>query len=152
MHIKAILVGMAFATSLATAPLAAQGLTGTWELSAEGGRGAQTITLELVESGDALTGTVTMAMGGPRGGRGGRGGGGGAARPGGGGPQTLEISDGTVSGSDFTFAIVLDFGGNSVTMQYSGSVDGDEMEGRIEGGRGGDRPFSGKRGGQLGRR
>jgi len=140
MTVRSILAVTALAASVAAAPVAAQGVTGTWELSAEGGRGPQTITLELVASGEALTGTVTMAMGGPRGGRGGGGG------PGGGGPQALEITDGTVSGDTFSFSIVLARGGNSVTMHYSGSVDGDEMEGTIEGGRGGGRPFTGQRG------
>ena len=142
MKFRAILAVTALAASVAAAPVAAQGLTGTWEVSAEGGRGPQNITMALVASGESLTGTVTMAMGGPRGGRGG----GGGAGPGGGGPQTLEITDGTVSGSDFSFSIVLERGGNVMTTHYSGSVDGDEMEGTIEGGRGGGRAFTGKRG------
>lgn len=119
-------------------PAAAQDLTGTWEVTAEGRRGPQSTTFALVQSGESLTGTVTMAMGGPRGG----GGGGGA------GQQTLEITDGTVTGSAFTFTVTFQAGGNSISMQYSGSIDGDEMEGSIEGGRGGGRPFTGTRGGQ----
>lgn len=126
------------ALSLAASPLLAQTLTGTWEISAEGRRGPQTMVLELVQDGTELTGTLTMTMGGRRGG----GGGGGA-----GGSRTVEISDGIVDGKSFGFAMTLEMGGNSMTQSYSGTFEADEMRGTIEGGRGGGREFTGSRGG-----
>jgi hypothetical protein len=119
-------------TAFTVTPIAAQDLSGSWELTAEGGRGGQqTMTLALTQDGAELTGTITLAVG----------------RRGGGGPQTLEVSDGMVDGSSFSFGVTLNFGGNSITQTYSGTVDGDSMEGTIEGGRGGGRPFTGARGG-----
>jgi hypothetical protein len=111
-----------------------------WELSSETGRGTLTQTLTLVADGPTLTGTVTVTGGGGR--RGGRGGGGG-----GGGPQTIEISDATIEGMSFTFTVTRSFGDNSFSQVYSGTFEGDTMEGTIEGGRGGGQPFTGTRGG-----
>ena len=127
--------------SLSAAPVAAQNLTGTWELSQETQRGPRTSTLALVQDGTTLTGTLTLTLGGRRGGGGG----------GGGGPWEVEIEDGTVEGNSFSFTMTLSFGDNSFTQEYSGTFDGDSMEGEIagggrRGGGGGPRPFTGKRG------
>ena len=123
-----------------SAPAAAQDLSGGWEITSEGRRGAQTMTLMLVQDGSELSGTITMAMGGGR-----RGGGGG-----GGGAREVEISDGSVNGNEFTFTMVIEFNGNSISQVFSGTFEGDSMEGSIEGsgrgGRGGGaRDFTGKR-------
>jgi len=120
--------------TLSAAPLAGQDLTGTWEITAQGQRGARNMTLALVQDGGALTGTVTFTMGGRRGGGGG-----------GGGEQTIEISDGEVDGSAFSFAMTITRGGNSFTQAFSGTFEEDAMEGSIEGGRGGGQPFTGER-------
>jgi len=124
------------AFALSASPAVAQNLTGTWQLTSETGRGTMTQTLVLQQDGDKLTGTVTFG-----GGR--RGGGGG----GGGGPQAIDISDGKVDGSSFSFTMTIEFNGNSFSQQYSGTVDGDSMTGEASGGRGGSRPFTGTRGG-----
>lgn len=134
---KLTLLAAAFVLVAWAAPAAAQDLTGTWAVEAQGRRGPQTMTFELVQDGSSLTGKVTMTMGGRRGG----GGGGGA------GAQTLEIEEGSVEGSDFSLRYTLSFNGNSIPFNISGSVDGDEMSGTIDGGRGGGRPFTGTRGG-----
>ncbi len=125
---SAVLTALAFTTL----PLAGQDLTGTWVVSAKGRRSPQTMTLELRQDGSELTGTVTTAAGGRRGG-------------GGGGAQTVEVTDGHADGGSFGFSIVQTFGDNSITQAFSGTIDGDAMEGSIEGGRGGARPFSGER-------
>jgi hypothetical protein len=122
--------------ALSAAPVAAQDLTGTWEISSETQRGPQNLTLELVQDGSALTGTVTLTMGGRRGGGGG-----------GGGERTMEISHGEVDGMSFSFLYTISFGERSISQSYSGTFEGDAMEGTIEGGRGGGRPFTGERGG-----
>ena len=54
--------------ALAAAPVAAQDLSGSWEISTEGRRGPQTMMLELVQDGAELTGTITLTLGGRRGG------------------------------------------------------------------------------------
>ncbi len=132
---RALVPGLALAFVTLAAPASAQTLSGTWEIESQGRRGAQTMTLSLVQDGAELTGTVTLAMGGRRGG-----GGGGA------GAREIVIEDGSVEGNAFGFAITLEFAGNSVTQSFSGTFEGDSMEGTIEGGRGGGRPFTGRRG------
>ena len=131
-----VLGGACVALVLAVAPVTAQDVSGSWEISSEGRRGPQTMTLTLVQDGAELTGTVTLAAGGRRGGRGG-----------GGGMQTVELSDGTVDGAAFSFSLVRSFNGNSITQAFSGTIAGDSMEGAIEGGRGGGQPFAGRRAG-----
>ena len=119
--------------TIAPAPVSAQGLAGMWEISQETGRGTRTLMLTLVVDGSTLTGSVTFTGGGRRGGGGG------------GGPQTIEISDGTIDGSSFSFTVTRTFGDNSFAQVYSGTIDGAMLAGTVEGGRGGGRPFTGKR-------
>ncbi|MCH7532992.1 MAG: hypothetical protein IIB36_14725 [Gemmatimonadetes bacterium] len=141
MNYRTVGAALVAVAALSAAPVAAQNLTGTWELSQETQRGPRTSTLALVQDGTTLTGTLTLTLGGRRGGGGG----------GGGGPREFEIEDGTVEGNSFSFTMTLSFGDNSFTQEYSGTFDGDSMEGEIagggrRGGGGGPRPFTGKRG------
>ena len=92
-----------------------------------------TLVLEVEEQG--LEGILTMQ---PRGG-GPRGGG-----PRGGSPPQMVLSDGAVEGASFSFTVTMSMRGNSITQEFSGSVDGDEMSGTITTPRG-ERPFSGTR-------
>ena len=85
----------------------------------------------LAQDGEALTGTMTFSLGGP----GGRGG----------GSQELEVSNGTVDGNSFSFTVTLSFQGNSFDLNYSGTVDGDEMSWTRGGPRGGGQPFTGQK-------
>lgn len=135
MNHRAILTAVVTAAALTTSPASAQNVSGTWQITSETQRGTLNQTLTLAVSGSSLTGTMTFGGGGRRGGGGG------------GGPQSFEISDGTVDGDSFSFTVLLDFGGNSFTLSFSGTVDGDTMEGTREGGRGGGQPFTGTRGG-----
>ncbi|HIF22557.1 MAG TPA: hypothetical protein EYQ27_11780 [Gemmatimonadetes bacterium] len=139
MNRRTIVAAIVAAAALSAAPVAAQNLTGTWELSQETQRGARTSTLTLVQDGSGLTGTLTLTLGGRRGGGGG-----------GGGAMEVSVDDGMVDGNSFSFSVTLTFGDNSITQSYSGTFDGDSMEGGIEGGGrrgggGGPRPFTGKR-------
>ena len=128
-----LLIALLATAVLTAAPASAQNLAGTWEITSETGRGTRTQTLTLTVDGMTLTGTVSFRGGG-------RGGGGG-----GGGPQSIEISDGTIEGSSFTFTVTRNFGGNDFSLVYAGTFEGNTIEGTIEGGRGGGRPFKGKR-------
>ncbi|GIS79633.1 MAG: hypothetical protein CM1200mP14_11990 [Gammaproteobacteria bacterium] len=70
MKIRNLLITLLLSVAMAS-PGAAQDLTGTWEISTQGGRGGpQTSTLVLAQDGETLTGTITFSLGG-RGGRGG---------------------------------------------------------------------------------
>lgn len=92
-------------------------IDGKWSRETQGKAGPQTQTLTLKADGNKLTGTMEQ--------------GGGKA-----GPAT--ISDGTVNGANVEFKIVRDFGGNSVTQTYKGTVSATELKLTIEGaGKGG---------------
>ncbi len=142
MNHRSIVTALVAAAALTAAPTSAQNVGGTWQITSEGRRGPKTQTLVLAVEGSTLTGTLTFGGGGRRGGGGG-----------GRGPQApLEITDGTVDGNAFSFSMMLEFGGGSITIAYSGTVDGDTMEGSRTfsgGGRGGGQPtpFTGTRGG-----
>jgi hypothetical protein len=142
MNRRTIVAALVAVAALSAAPVAAQDLSGTWELSQQTQRGQRTSALVLVQDGAELTGTLTLTLGGRRGGGGG----------GGGGAQEVTVEEGMVSGNNFSFSITLSFGDNSITQEYSGTFDGDAMEGEIvgggrRGGGGGPRPFTGTRGG-----
>ena len=119
------------AVAMSSASASAQNLSGTWQLSSESPRGTQTQTLTLVVEGATLAGTVTLAAGG---------------RGGGGGLETIEISDATIDGNSFAFTITRSGRGGSFEVGYSGTIDGDTISGTIGGGRGGPLPFTGTRG------
>ena len=111
------------------APVVAQSapnLTGTWEITSEGPRGARTQTFMLKQDGAALTGSTEMR------GRGGEGG------------TTVQIKDGKVDGNSFTFTIEMSMGERTFSQTYKGTVTGDAMEGTITTQRG-DTPFKGAR-------
>lgn len=140
MSMTSRLAGAALTVALAAALPAsvnAQSLSGSWELETEGRRGPQTITMTLEHEGSSLGGMVTLRA--PMGRRGGGGGGGGA-------PPTreVEITEGSVDGSAFSFTIVLEANGNSIEQTYEGTFDGNTMSGEVSGMRGA-RPFTGKR-------
>ena len=69
---KTTLAALAVAGSFAlwTAPASGQDLTGTWNVQSQTQRGTQNITLELVQDGSDLAGSVVMSFGGRRGGGG----------------------------------------------------------------------------------
>jgi hypothetical protein len=121
---------LAVAALTAAQPLSAQDLSGTWELSVETQRGTQTQTLVLVQEGARLAGRVTFSVGG---------------RGGGGGSQTVEITDGVVEGNRFSFAVTRNARGGTISQSYAGTIEGDTMEDSMEGGRGGSQRFTGSR-------
>ncbi len=134
MKIRAVLTLVALAAAFSAAPASAQNMSGTWQITSQGRRGSVTQTLVVQQQGSTITGTLTAMGGGPRGG--GRGGG-----------EPIEISDGSVDGASFSFAVTFEVGGRgSITTTYTGTYEGDFMEGTIEGPRGGGQPFMGTRG------
>ena len=85
-----------------------------WTQAGRNGGPDRTNTLVLKLDGDKLTGKLTAP------------GRGGAA------PTPTDITDGKVTGSDVSFNIVRDFGGNSVTMKYSGKFADGAIKGKID--------------------
>ena len=113
-------------TLLAVSAFAAD-ISGKWvaQVPGRGGEPMET-TFTFKVAGDKLTGAVTTPMG------------------------DLEISEGTVSGEEVSFATVLPFGDGNMKFVYTGKIAGDEikfkreMKGALEGpppggGRGGGR-------------
>jgi len=109
---KTRIVGLLTATVLLTTlTVLAESVTGTWKGSYPG-RDGQTreSTRVLKAEGEKLTGTVA------------------------GGRGESEIKDGTIKGSDISFSVVRNFGGNEVTVKYKGKVVGDAIQFKVEAG------------------
>ena len=109
---RRILLAAVLAAGAAIALFAAD-IDGTWTRETQGKNGPQTQTLTLKANGKQLTGKMS-----------GRGG-------------DIDISEGTVDGNNVAFKVVQDFGGNSVTQSYAGTVSGSELKLTVEGGGGG---------------
>jgi hypothetical protein len=102
---------------IALVALAADAITGKWTMEQAGRNGgpARVSTFDLKADGAKLTGTMLApAMG--------MGGGAPAA------PTPTPISNGKVDGNNFSFDVVRDFGGNSMTIKYEGTVSGSDMK------------------------
>jgi hypothetical protein len=57
----------------------------------------------------------------------------------------IAIADGKVSGDTISFTVKMDRGGNSVEQKYTGTIAGDEIKFKREGGQGPAREFTAKR-------
>ncbi len=128
----------AFGTLALAAPaIDAQEISGAWQIVSETPRNTLLLDLDLQQDGAALTGTVVPRPGGR------------AGQP---APESederpaLDIQDGSVDGSAFSFAFAFDAGGREIRMVVNGHFAGDSMEGTIQI-RGQERPFEGQRGG-----
>jgi hypothetical protein len=102
-------------------------IDGKWAADVPGrGGNTQIQMLTLKASGSALTGTFEGARGG-----------------------AVDISDGTIDGSNVSFKVVREFNGNQFTQQYKGTLSSSgELTLTVSGGGRGD----GKRGGKGGGR
>ncbi len=97
-------------------------VTGKWTAQVPG-RSGQTReqTFNFKSAGDKLEGTVSGRQG------------------------DVAISDGKVSGDTISFTVKMEYGGNTVEQKYTGSVAGDEIKFKREGGQGPAREFTAKR-------
>jgi hypothetical protein len=128
MNRSAVFAALVAAVAFTAAPVEGQ-LAGTWEVTTQGGRGGpQTSALVLAQDGGTLTGTMMFNLPEQAG-----------------GPQELEVSNGMVDGNSFSFTVTLSIQGNSIDLNYSGTVDGDEMSGTRGGPRGGGQSFTGEK-------
>lgn len=80
-------------------------VTGRWEMEMEGSMGSFDVTLSLEQQGARFEGTMNTQFG-----------------PG-------KVVNGVVSGSEVSFALVVDAGGDTVRLDLSGEASGDEMSG-----------------------
>jgi hypothetical protein len=95
---------------------------GTWKLVVNTPMGAQESTLVIQSSGGTLTGTQSAGSGG-------------SGRP---------IDEGTVDGNDITWKASITKP-MPMTLEFSGTVDGDKISGSVKLGMFGNAPFSGER-------
>jgi hypothetical protein len=112
---KALVVafGLLLTMGFAKAALAQEtaNVAGAWEMSMEGRRGAMTQTLTIKQDGGKITGTLKGMRGDTN-------------------------FEGTVEGNKISFTIKQETGRGTFTMNYNGTVSGDEMKGTASMGRG----------------
>lgn len=80
-------------------------ITGNWKASAEGPNGSMERTFTFKQEGAKLTGETNSSMLGKS-----------------------VINDGKVEGDTVTFSITADFGGQSMKVEYSGKISGNEIK------------------------
>jgi hypothetical protein len=121
---KVVVLLMALMTAICCIALAAD-IDGKWTVEVQGRGGTQTQTLTLMAVGSNLTGSLDAGRSG-----------------------AVEISGGTIDGSNVSFKIIREFNGNQVTREYKGTLSGtSELRLTVSGGGGG----RGGRGGRDGR-
>jgi imidazolonepropionase-like amidohydrolase len=103
----------------ATAP-AAQ-LAGGWTMTLTSPQGPLDITMTLTQTGNAFTGTMTSSLG------------------------SQEISDGQINGRNVTWTSTIQIGGQSITLNYRGEVEGNRMTGSADLGSFGSATFTAER-------
>ncbi len=116
-----IVVIVAIATLLMTAIIVnarSVDVTGTWKLTVESQAGTGTPTVTLKQDGEAITGTYKGQLGeGPL--------------------------KGTLKGSDIKFIINVNVQGQDLEIEYTGTVDGKTMKGKVKLGEFGEGTFTG---------
>ena len=96
-------------------------VAGTWEMTSEGRNGPQTQTLTIQQDGATIKGTLKGTRG----------------------DAPLE---GTVTGNKLTFTVKRQTqSGDTMVMEYTGTVEGNSIKGKVHSERFGDRDFTAKR-------
>ena len=95
-------------------------VTGTWKLTVETANGTGNPTLTLKQEGEELSGTYKGRFG----------------------EAPLK---GTVKGKDINFSLKVSGQGQELQIEYSGTVDGDTMKGKVKLGELGEGTFSGRK-------
>ena len=100
--------------ALVSIAFAQGGIDGKWEAKVTTQRGEQTTTFEFKNAGGNVTGTVSTGQG------------------------STEIKNGKLAGSNLTFETTQPGrgGGEPTTMKWTGTVSGDSLKLKREGGRG----------------
>ena len=88
----------------------AAGAAGTWKWSYQGfGGNSVDVELKLKQDGEKLTGTISGFQG-----------------------QENEIKDGTIKDDKVSFKVTRDFGGQTMSTTYTGTLAGDSLKGKSE--------------------
>lgn len=104
--ILAFLLGMMFALSIAAFAEDAK-VGGTWEMSMQGRQGMMTQTLTIDQSGNKFKGTMK-------------------------GQRGETPVEGTVDGNKISFTVERETPNGKMTLNYSGTVDGDNIKGTVK--------------------
>ena len=119
---KTITTLLSILLCLTMAAMAAD-VTGKWTSSVAGKNGkTREQAYNLKADGATLTGTVSGRQG-----------------------AETAISNGKIDGDNISFTVKMEVNGNSVEQKYTGTIAGDELKLKIEGGRGGAREVTAKR-------
>ena len=120
MRMKRLLGTVALFLCVAFASYAAD-ISGKWTAQVPSRQGAtREQTFNFKTDGGKLTGTVSGRQG------------------------DVAIMDGKISGDTISFTVKMEYGGNSVEQKYTGTVSGDEIKFKREGGQGHPREFTAK--------
>lgn len=96
-------------------------VAGKWEMQSEGRNGTMTQTLSITQDGGTIKGTLT-------------------------GRRGETPFEGTVAGNKVSFTVKRQTqSGDTMVMEYTATVDGDSMKGKVHSERFGDRDFTAKR-------
>ena len=90
-------------------PVGAQDVTGEWQFTFQGPQESQSVAITLAQDGAEVTGSAMM-------------------------PQQafqVDVSDGKVEDDQLTFALHMDFNGQTFSLNFTCTVDGDSMEGTL---------------------
>lgn len=94
---------------------------GNWVVNLASPQGPMDITMTVTQSGSGFSGKMTSMMG------------------------TTDISEGTISGRSVTWTMVIQVGGQSITISYRGEADGNRMTGTADLGSFGSATFTAER-------
>lgn len=117
---KSILLVLAVAGTMPTAPAAAQALTGEWDATMETPGGARTFKLVLKVDGEKVSGTVKRAAG------------------------EVPLA-GTLKGDTLTFSYTIAYDGNPLVLTVTALANGDTIQGMVDFGGAGQAEFSATR-------
>jgi hypothetical protein len=109
-----------FSMVVSVAGAYATNVTGEWNLTVESPNGTGTPTVTFKQDGETLTGTYKGRFG----------------------EAPLK---GTVKGNDIKFSLTISPQGQDIQLDYTGTVDGDTMKGKVKFGDMGEGNFSGKK-------
>jgi hypothetical protein len=94
---------------------------GTWDITVKSAQGENQATLTVTQSGATLDGTMATEVG------------------------TVQITDGRVTGQRITFTVALPISGQTTTMHFTGTVEGNRITGTADLGTMGNGTFTGER-------
>jgi hypothetical protein len=96
-------------------------VAGTWDLTVTTQQGENRATMTVTQSGAALDGTMNTEMG------------------------TVQVTDGRVTGQRVTFSVTLPISGQTTTVVFRGTVEGNRIRGTADLGAMGSASFTGER-------